>query len=159
MEYLIYVALVFAISCIVMFITVSICDDRPEKFVDWVMLVLILGTFCAALVLLITNMSSEIQKEYLAQPVDVDEGRTPTEFLIYTAIVFAWFAGLCLIGVVVAGSISFSVLGKILLTCVIGTVTSIGVTTAASSIQYSFAEQPEPPAIERINFDEGQSYE
>jgi len=155
METLIYAAIVFAISCVGIFIALKMCNDPPPGgFGSWVFVLLILGTLATGIMYAATHYASALQEQWFG-PVNLEEGRRAIEFLIYTGLVFAEFFALCSIGIIIDGKIDWGEFGRIVLACIIFTVVSIGITFTAHAIQDSFKAQPEPPAIERINFDEG----
>jgi len=156
METLIYVAIVFALSCVSIFVAIKICDDPPPGgFGSLLFVLLILGALATAIMYTATSCASVFQEKYLG--VDLEEGRTNTEFWIYTGLVFACFGSLMLVAAAIelfgSGSIRWGELGQLFVTCIICTVASVSIALAASSIQDCFKDQPEPPPIERIHFD------
>lgn len=97
MEYCVYVAIVFVLTCITIAVAISIPRDKPQGS-DWWVVLSLFGVLSTFLMLFGTSVASEIQKENLAQPAASDGVRTTTEFLIYTGLVFAWFILLGLLG-------------------------------------------------------------
>lgn len=154
METLIYLAIVFAISCVGFLIVCMVCPPHCYGFGDWVFMVAIVGAIVTGLSVSSTGIASMIQDAFSSQPIDPDVERTATEFVIHAGIVFAGFFTFFFIGMIGdSGSVDLPEFGKTLLTCIVVTIVSIAITSAAHAIQDSFEEQPEPPPIERINFD------
>jgi len=153
-----YMLIVFALSClgVVILIGIDWQKDRSGALENFFGLVTVGGAFFAAIAIGFTYIASSIQDYYSEQPVDFEAGWTTVEFLIYTGIVYSIFCvvlfTMLAMGIWHDGTTTSGDLKTTFISTIMCTIISIGVTTAASSIQYSF-DQPEPPAIERINFD------
>jgi len=159
-----YMLIVFALSCLGMVILIGIeaWQTGRSAFENFFGLVTVGGAFLAAVMIGFTYIASSIQDYYSEQPVDFEAGWTTVEFLIYTGIVYSLFCVVlfAILGLTILqeGRATSGDLKTTLISTIMCTIISIAITSGASSIQYYF-DQPEPPAIERINFDEGQSYE
>jgi len=158
-----YMLIVFALSCLGMVILIGIegWQKGRSAFEGFFGLVMVGGAFFAGVTIGFTYIASSIQDYCSEQPVDFEAGWTTVEFLIYTGIVYSLFCVtlFAILGMTILqdGRTTSGDLKTTFTATIICTIMSIAITSGASSIQYYF-DQPEPPAIERINFDEGQSY-
>jgi len=154
-----YMLIVFAFSCLGMVILIGIeaWQTGRSAFENFFGLVTVGGAFLAGVMIGFTYIASSIQDYCSEQPVDFEAGWTTVEFLIYTGIVYSLFCVTLFTIMAISmwhdGTTTSGDLKTTFTATIICTILSIAITSGASSIQYYF-DQPEPPAIERINFDE-----